>query len=469
MKRIILFGASSMGEIAYKELQKEYNIVYFTDNDKKRWGNKLLNTEIIPPNDLINIKNDFEIIITSQYDVIIAEQLIRLGIRRFGVLRHDLKYIDYFDYSDIDNINKKGNKITLITNNNSGSNTALLYKMIPNDITDKYEVVLVEANNKNNNFYLDLLESRLVVHAHSNQFNDTQINVQLWHGFPLKTLSYMSKFPDSVKMQNNIQWNKLEAVTSYSQTYSTIVNACFGLNGSKYVITGMPRNDFIFISNGKKKLSNLLDINLKDKKIIFYMPTFRESKYGLETGNKNKFSILDFDDFNIQELDGFLESINAIMFFKLHPFHKEEATTYIEKEKVKNIYALEDVKLKENNLDLYEIINGIDILITDYSSIYFDYLLLDRPIIFTPLDLAEYRENVGFLLEPYSFWAPGPKCYGFKDLKNKIKKCLTKKDYYKKERKVICDIVHQYKDSNSSQRVWKLVDDLMSSDIGKYR
>lgn len=46
-----------------------------------------------------------------------------------------------------------------------------------------------------------------------------------------------------------------------------------------------------------------------------------------------------------------------------------------------------------NQMDLYEILPHTDLLITDYSSVYFDYLLLDKPIVFTPTDLGEYSKN----------------------------------------------------------------------------
>ena len=461
MKKIILFGASAMGKTAYEKLQDEYNIIFFTDNDKEKWGNKLCDVKIISPDSLLSLKDNSEIVITSQYDVAIASQLMKMGIKKFGVFNGDLNKIDYIDYSKVDNINKKNNKIVLIMSNNSGSNTYALYKMIPDEINKKYEVVLINEKNRDNNYYLDLFESKLVVHTHSNYFDDTQINVQLWHGFPLKTLSYMSRFPDNVKNKNNRYWNKLEAIASYSQTYSTLMNACYGVNGNKYFIIGMPRNDLMIIADGKKELSKLLDISLENKKVIFYMPTFRESIYGLKNGAKDYSNILNVRDFDIKKFDTFLETLDLIMILKFHPFHVEQAIDYIRSKRLKNIYALEDTKLMETSLDLYEVINTSDILITDYSSIYFDYLLLDRPIIFTPLDLEEYKKNTGFLVEPYDFWAPGPKCYTLEQLTDEITKCLKDDDYYKKERETICNIVHHYKDANSSERVWRLIDKLM--------
>ena len=75
--------------------------------------------------------------------------------------------------------------------------------------------------------------------------------------------------------------------------------------------------------------------------------------------------------------------------------------------------------------------------------------------------MEEYEKDRGFLVEPYDFWAPGQKCYNLEQLTEEITKCLNDDNYYKKEREAICNIVHHYKDANSSKRVWKLIDELM--------
>ena len=118
--------------------------------------------------------------------------------------------------------------------------------------------------------------------------------------------------------------------------------------------------------------------------------------------------------------------------------------------------------LEKKKMDLYKIINAVDLLITDYSSIYFDFLLLDRPIIFTPMDLDEYRSNPGLLLEPYEFWTPGYKCLNQSDLQEKILLELRDGGSYGKERSVIKNIVHKYQDAYSTKRVLDLIHEIMS-------
>ena len=104
--------------------------------------------------------------------------------------------------------------------------------------------------------------------------------------------------------------------------------------------------------------------------------------------------------------------------------------------------------------------NGVDLLITDYSSVYFDYLLLDRPIIFVPVDLEEYRKTRGFLLEPYDYWTPGKKALNQKDLQNMILQSFIKDDNVER-RNELKNIVHYYQDGNSSERVWNLIDRIL--------
>ena len=195
---------------------------------------------------------------------------------------------------------------------------------------------------------------------------------------------------------------------------------------------------------------------LTDKKVIFYMPTFRKTVFGEQNGQEDQYNLLDIPGFDEKRFADYLEKNHIAFVIKYHPVH-----VYQDK-KVKNVHILKDDHLRDKDLELYEIINAADLLITDYSSIYFDYLLLDRPIIFTPLDLEAYTENRGFLLEPYDFWAPGPKCYNFEQLTAEITRCLNDNSYYQKERETICNIVHHYKDANSSKRVWKVIDELMT-------
>ena len=464
MKRTVLFGASKRGQVAYDKLKDDNNIVAFVDNDKNKQGTNFCGLKVYNPEILKD--NDYNVIISSMYDIEIVKQLIEYGVKKFSIFEivNDNFEVKKFNYSNIDDFSINPKRITLVIENHSGSNTFALLKKASENILKKYEISVLYRNWKNKDYYLNILTSKMFIYTHDSSYDDDRLNVQLWHGFPLKGLSYMSRYLDKEKKEKyHKEWEKLDCITSYSKTYSTLMNASYGVDGNKYIITGMPRNDLLLSSNGKIKLSEILNLDLSGKRVIFYMPTFRKTFYGEENGVVNKFKILDVHGFSFELFNDFLEENNIILILKYHPAHVEQAKSYIKTRKINNLYIIEDDYLRNKELDLYEILNAADLLITDYSSVYFDYLLLDRPIIFTPLDLEEYRENRGFLLEPYEFWTPGPKCYTFEQLTKEIKKVLKDDSYYKKERETICNIVHHYKDANSSERVWKLIDELMDN------
>nr|WP_129408529.1 CDP-glycerol glycerophosphotransferase family protein [Marinitoga lauensis] len=297
----------------------------------------------------------------------------------------------------------ENNQITIHYKTNSGSNTYSLFKLMPESIKKKYNVFLYKEKPFSlkkalkNKEYKSISEytkkikkinsSKLIFTTHGPLLNKRNItNFELWHGFPLKSMGLM----DNHEMRKNkIKeiYNGVDYIASYSQMYNVLMSACTGIPSNKFIITGMPRNDFLFKSDGRKNLQKIF--NIQNKKIIFFMPTFRKG-YNGEEGNKNFNNIFGFKDFNEKEFIKFLELNNLLFIAKLHPNEENKIKIDINGE---NFKLLKDKDLERNNMDLYELINGVDLLITDYSSIYFDYLLLNRPIIFTPVDLEEYRKT----------------------------------------------------------------------------
>lgn len=106
---------------------------------------------------------------------------------------------------------------------------------------------------------------------------------------------------------------------------------------------------------------------------------------------------------------------------------------------------------------LYEYLNAADVLITDYSSVYFDYLLLDRPILFTDSDAGCYGENRGFISEPVDFWRPGPVVHTFDRLIGELEGAVKGQDTYQETRSKLMPFVHRYQDAGSSQRLIDLM------------
>ena len=109
------------------------------------------------------------------------------------------------------------------------------------------------------------------------------------------------------------------------------------------------------------------------------------------------------------------------------------------------------------NQDIYSVINNFDLLITDYSSIYFDYLLSDNPIIFAPFDYDHFIGNQREFYYDYDEVTPGPKCKNWDEVLEWIVKFKDNSMLYSAERKNIKDKFHKYQDGNSCKRVYEKI------------
>ncbi|CDG65200.1 teichoic acid biosynthesis protein RodC-like protein [Methanobacterium sp. MB1] len=305
---------------------------------------------------------------------------------------------------------------------------------------------------------LEIFRSKFIITSH-NDFEDicssNQVLVNLWHGMPLKGMGYLDNFVDEKQLKDIKKgWEVDDVVIATSPLMKLAFTACVGRNPRKIYVTGQPRNDKLFLENGQMNLSELLGFDVsKYNKIILYCPTYRVWHDRIDGNPKNE-DIFDFEDFDESKFMKYLIDNDILFLLKLHP---AEEKLYLSKFKSnENIRILTSEMFLSKFLDLYDILNSVDMLITDYSSVYFDFLLLDRPILFTPTDIQEYSRR-GFALEPYDFWAPGPKVCSQSKLMEELEKFNDNPNYYQKERNTINELVNIHKDGNSSKRVWNLI------------
>ena len=103
--------------------------------------------------------------------------------------------------------------------------------------------------------------------------------------------------------------------------------------------------------------------------------------------------------------------------------------------------------------DINRILHHIDVLITDYSSVFYDFLVLDRPILFAPFDLDEYQQIDRELYEDYTSATPGPICQNWNEIQIQLEKYFSEGDTYQTERKEIFNQYFQYSDNHNSERI----------------
>lgn len=243
-------------------------------------------------------------------------------------------------------------------------------------------------------------------------FNDVKVRgqrcVNLWHGMPLKSLGFTQQTDVDRHIHSfyEVLAKRADLHIATSPLTQLTIAGSFGTRPDKVAITGQPRTDRLF-RPGKRAVSTLLHhfhIATMDR-MILWAPTYRRPRTGLRNDGMDLSELLLHDD-SAATLEELLASHNAQLFIKTHQFEDWDPTKL---ERFQHIHLLSDKLLSELRMELYDFLSEVDVLITDYSSIYIDFLMLDRPIVFFVPDLDTYQSRRGFVLEPYDFWTPGPK------------------------------------------------------------
>lgn len=206
---------------------------------------------------------------------------------------------------------------------------------------------------------------------------------ETWHG----GLGFKKIENDVENNSNDLKFEKKNAThtanmadvfLSNSEWVENVYRSAFNYSGS-IMRFGFPRND-VFFSDNKETVKKVKDyFNIGDKKIILYAPTFRDEF------DKSVFN-LDFERITRQFEEKF--NCECVLLIRLHPLMIEESKTQFKySDKVINATLYSDAQ---------EILISSDFIITDYSSIIFDFMLMKKPgFLYTP-DLDKYKNERGF-------------------------------------------------------------------------
>jgi len=286
--------------------------------------------------------------------------------------------------------------------------------------------------------------------------------IQLWHGAPLKEielplhqrrlqrLSFLYRLVLQAQKKIIGRYPDYYALVSTSELFTQKAFSS-AFRARHFVESGYPRNDAILDAQEDSRRNSSLWINCdlqalqmidnarsNNLRIILYAPTFRS----------NLSSPFSDNILSLQTLNNFAEDYNILLVMKLHPlmakqFHIDNLSHIIH-------YAPE--------CDIYPALSLIDCLVTDYSSIYFDYLFLDRPIIFFPYDFDHYIADERKLLFDYIDMAPGLLCKTQVELQAALSKPDT--EYWKAQRREVRNKVFDHLDDKAGKRLYDFVRDL---------
>lgn len=252
--------------------------------------------------------------------------------------------------------------------------------------------------------------------AYGTGLHKKRLIINLWHGVPLKKIALLDP---NLQKAARIYFKKI-----FSENYTCILTTSheliplmarsFAVSEDKIKVWGQPRNDGLFQRNDCREILGQLFPDLPEyTKTVLYAPTFRD--YG-------QVQLFPFKDFDQKQLEAFLDEKNMLLFIRTHVAEQGSAAPYLGK----RIRFLGN----EQAEDVTGILNIFDCLITDYSSIYIDYLLTDKPMIFLPYDRQQYLDGRGMNFD-YDDVTPGPKPETFNDFLDALS---PKEDFWKSER-----------------------------------
>lgn len=264
--------------------------------------------------------------------------------------------------------------------------------------------------------------------------------VQMWHGSAFKA-------PDEGMLKGH-SFDKpyYTNVFSSSKHFAPIFSYCFSIPVQQVVICGQPRCDVLYKENPHYAFGEY-------RKLILWTPTFRKSSvtgYSDSTADDNLVPVLKKEDF--AEINSKLRELGVKVVVKLHPLQDLDQyhTTDLD-----HFVLLSHQEFVRRKMDLYKFMAQSDALITDYSSIFIDYLLLDRPIAFTEDDMDDYTR--GFVFDNPKSYQPGFRIKTKEDFLAFAESLVNGDDDYKSERKRVMALANDYHDGKFCKRALECV------------
>ncbi len=284
--------------------------------------------------------------------------------------------------------------------------------------------------------------------------------VQTWHGVPLKKIDF-DTIESGVYRRFLLAWEPFGVLYRRAHTFrrawvlatseetARTLGSGFLVPKERIWITGYPRNDYLFDSGlplleEEARLAREIEelrARFPGAWVGLYAPTFRWRGGGVVErvlGSADRW----------RTLDETLEEANLFLYIKLHPW---------EAEKTAPVRAEFGTRLRRvrffSTEDPYPLLSRFDFLSTDYSSIYFDYLLLDRPLVFFPFDLEDFTRHSRALHYPYDEVTPGPKARDFAGWLDALARVREEAGRWREERARVRERFFAHRDGRSSERV----------------
>lgn len=290
-------------------------------------------------------------------------------------------------------------------------------------------------------YYLNTCSAMVSSNYFLRKHDERQISLFLCHGSKTKRTKGI------YEMGRNVDYIEVQ-----SHFFDEIITYEYGCSKDQLVYLGYPRCDYLF--EDKCDIGDIL-FGKSNCRYIVWLPTFRKQIIGrtdVLEGCYDKIGMpLVYSIEALEQLNVFLDDHDMHILFKPHPAQDISA---LKSKELPYIHVMTDEFIFDKGLQLYEIIAQSEALITDYSSVFFDYLLLDRPIATTTDDIEIWKEGRGFAFDLEALYDKATtRVSDLESLKIFIENVLEGIDEYKAGRREICELTNMYQDGESTKRV----------------
>lgn len=266
-----------------------------------------------------------------------------------------------------------------------------------------------------------------VFYVPKNQSNPNQKRFLLWHGCGYKDKGWVHYIP-----------NNFDKVCVSGPLFIEPKMKYWNIGRETIVDKGYPRYDWLLHPSSKAKaFADLL--KQSHDKLLIWMPTFRNAD-GFKERTINSFPLV-YSSEDWRHLDCICGQYKVQLLLKFHIYQKPYNIDF---ESLSSIKLITNDDFQQAGIELYEFIQYTDGLISDYSSMAFDYLLVNKPIAFALDDYHQYKSTRGFVFDTPLDYMPGKKMYVISDLFDFIKDCADGVDEFWDERlEVKSKAIHQ--------------------------
>lgn len=275
------------------------------------------------------------------------------------------------------------------------------------------------------------------------KYRNDQFSICLQHGMPLKRSNGGYAIHD-----------KCDKCLCVSHFFADNFHEDFDISYEKMFFCGFPRTDYLFTQEDILKKLSINGYN----KVVMWLPTYRKSAVEKMKAFNIDGTATGIPTINtpneIKRVDAWLRENNMLLIFKGHPAQPIDVSI---KKELTNFLVINNEWVAEHDIQLYELLGKTDALITDYSSVYYDYLLTDKPVGLTVDDIDDYIKARGFVYDDPFDVLKGEKILTNDNLIAFLEHIRDDNDIFEQERTKIKNEIHEFQNGNCTEYLCEMI------------